>query len=75
MITASSYHNGGVNVALCDGSVRFISETIAAGDPTAYPANSPSNWSGAWWNTNLESVYGVWGALGTVAAGESVSVP
>jgi prepilin-type processing-associated H-X9-DG protein len=71
LITASSYHSGGVNVALCDGSVRFISETIDAGNPTLYPANSPSNW----WTTNVESVYGVWGALGTIAAGESVSVP
>jgi prepilin-type N-terminal cleavage/methylation domain-containing protein/prepilin-type processing-associated H-X9-DG protein len=27
---ASSYHPGGVNVALCDGSTRFVSETIDA---------------------------------------------
>lgn len=26
---ASSFHNGGVNVALCDGSVSFIKETIS----------------------------------------------
>ena len=28
---ARSRHPGGVNVALCDGSVRLISETINAG--------------------------------------------
>jgi prepilin-type processing-associated H-X9-DG protein len=75
LITASSYHSGGVNVALCDGSVRFISEMIDAGNPTLYPANAPITGANAWWTTNVESVYGVWGAMGTIAAGDSVSAP
>ena len=32
---ASSYHPGGVNVCLCDGSVRFVSETVNADAWTA----------------------------------------
>ena len=60
MGTASSRHPGGVNVAMADGSVRFISETINTGDQNrvdTYP------------NTG-QSYYGVWGALGSCAGGE-----
>ena len=42
-------------------SVRFISETIDTGNLYAAPA------------TQGESVYGVWGALGTKDGGEAVS--
>ena len=58
IFSAGSYHSGGVQVVLVDGSVKFISETIEAGDPTeAYV-------------TSGQSPYGVWGALGTRAGGE-----
>ncbi len=71
LITASSYHPGGVNVAFVDGSVRFISETIDAGDPTkTLPApnpNEPHQYTGP-------SIYGVWGALGTRAANDTASL-
>jgi prepilin-type N-terminal cleavage/methylation domain-containing protein len=56
----SSYHPGGAVTALGDGSVRFISETIDAGDPTLAPVLSGM------------SPYGVWGALGTADGGEPV---
>jgi prepilin-type processing-associated H-X9-DG protein len=75
LVTASSYHSGGVNVAFCDGSIRFISNSIDAGNPTIYPGHGTTSGTSGWWLTNVESIYGVWGSLGTVAAGESVSVP
>ncbi|WP_347246033.1 DUF1559 domain-containing protein [Thermogutta sp.] len=56
-----SYHPGGVNALLADGSVRFISETINTGDLTRpEPTGGPSP-------------YGVWGALGSRAGSESIS--
>jgi len=59
---ANSYHSGGVNVVLVDGSCRFVSETIDAGRST-----SPQDLLG-------ESPYGVWGAYGSIAGGESKSL-
>jgi len=67
----TSNHPGGVNCAIADGSVRFISETIDAGDPTRPPpAKQPS---GSVFQTI--SPYGVWGAIGSVNGTEAVSLP
>ena len=77
LISASSNHTGGVNVAYVDGSVRFISETISSGDPNFEPGKpaSVTGWNGNWWEYRGKSTYGVWGALGTIRGGESVAVP
>ncbi|MCL2742800.1 MAG: DUF1559 domain-containing protein [Planctomycetaceae bacterium] len=58
----SSYHSGGVNASLFDGSVRFISETINFGAATATPVLSGP------------SPFGVWGAMGTPMGGESTTL-
>ena len=65
MVTASSNHSGGVNVAMGDGAVRFVSSTIDAGnDFTTHDMNATQS---------SKSPYGVWGALGTASGGESQS--
>jgi len=70
--TAGSYHPGGVHIIMADGSVHFISETIDAGDPATPPVGR-NNWGGS--PAGSPSPYGVWGALGTINAKETESLP
>ncbi|MDR1268912.1 MAG: DUF1559 domain-containing protein [Planctomycetaceae bacterium] len=72
-LTASSYHSGGVNGALVDGSVRFISETIGCGNITQL-AGRP-DYTGDWWRYSGPSTYGPWGALGTIRGGDTSELP
>ncbi|MDR1964306.1 MAG: DUF1559 domain-containing protein, partial [Planctomycetaceae bacterium] len=65
MISASSNHSGGVVGGLLDGSVRFISETIDCGDLSQITMPTHSG----------KSVYGVWGAAGSIAGSESKPLP
>ena len=66
VITGGSYHSGGMQVCMVDGSVKFISETIDTGDASVSGTgiNTPTPNSG-------RSPYGTWGALGTRSGGET----
>jgi prepilin-type N-terminal cleavage/methylation domain-containing protein len=59
-----SYHRGGVHVVMADGAVRFVSENIDSGSRVTELAFIDSG----------ESPYGVWGAMGTRASAEAVSL-
>jgi prepilin-type N-terminal cleavage/methylation domain-containing protein len=64
---ASSYHEGGAAVVMCDASVRFVSDNVDAGDPTVTPPKVSSDAK----RYTGESMWGVWGAMGTIRGGES----
>jgi hypothetical protein len=59
--SAGGYHVGGINAALGDASIRFVSNNIAVG----------VGWVSATAPLNL----GVWGPLCAIADGESASLP
>ena len=60
--TAQSNHTGGINAARGDGSVTFVSDTVDCG-------GLPEHLQGV--TLSGESAFGVWGAMGTPAGGES----
>jgi prepilin-type processing-associated H-X9-DG protein len=76
-LTVTSYHPGGVNVCMGDGTVHFVSDTIDCGNQGFYiyggtgtttsPITGESEPSG-------ESPFGVWGAIGTTNGGETKSI-
>lgn len=63
-----SRHQGGCHVLMGDGAVRFITDSIDAGDSRA---NTVSLANG---NVGIASPYGLWGALGTRANKETLSL-
>ncbi|MDR1959286.1 MAG: DUF1559 domain-containing protein [Planctomycetaceae bacterium] len=70
-VSASSNHTGGVNVALIDASVRFVSDTINTKnlDKASDSIHNPHN------ATDGNFSYGVWAELGSINGGESAFFP
>jgi prepilin-type processing-associated H-X9-DG protein len=72
IISANSYHRGGVNGVMGDGSVRFFSDSInyisTGTNMATIRAGNPAEVTGV-------SPFGVWGALGSIDGGESAEIP
>lgn len=69
-MSVSSRHQGGAHVLMGDGAVKFITDSIEAGDSSA---------AMTWWFSRTvnyrvgeTSPYGLWGALGTRATKETI---
>ncbi len=65
LIAPTSYHSGGVNAAMLDGSVRFIPDTVDTNGLADIKTGV---------NLTGKSPLGVWGALGSPNGGETVSL-
>ena len=61
--TASSRHTGGVHVLMGDGTVRFVNENIDVGNLKETQSDKITG----------HSSFGIWGALGTMAGGETIN--
>ncbi|MEM9826923.1 MAG: DUF1559 domain-containing protein [Planctomycetota bacterium] len=72
IIPPSSQHPGGCHVLMGDGAIKFITDSIEAGDST-HPVvrlNGDMNASNVGTLPGSKSPYGLWGALGTRASKE-----
>ncbi|TWT66495.1 DUF1559 domain-containing protein [Allorhodopirellula solitaria] len=72
LVGASSRHQGGAHVLMADGAVKFITDSIEAGNsrnPMVYLNGNDANNN----QPGAKSPYGLWGALGTRGARETIS--
>ena len=65
ILAPASHHAGGVNAGMADGAVRFVTDSVDTG-------GLPMTRTGTY--LQGESVFGVWGAMGTPDGGESKSL-
>jgi prepilin-type N-terminal cleavage/methylation domain-containing protein/prepilin-type processing-associated H-X9-DG protein len=72
--TAASRHQGGCHVLMGDGAVKFVTESIEAGNQSHVPFGRAQAPGGDNDGVGRESPYGLWGALGTADMSETIKV-
>ncbi len=82
VVPPSSFHQGGVHIVMCDGAVKFVTDSIQAGNsssPCVYcniqgtPSLDGTNGTNSVVVAGSQSPYGLWGALGTCASKEVIT--
>ena len=71
--SAGSRHQGGAHVLMADGAVRFVTDSIEAGNIRSANVRGPNGVAGGYVQEGSQSPYGLWGALGTRAAKETIN--
>ncbi len=75
VFSAGSHHQGGCHVLIADGAVKFITDSIDAGDPTKASVSTTGTGVGtSYAKAGDKSPYGLWGSLGTRGAKETASL-
>lgn len=66
VFSSASHHQGGVHVLLADGAVKFVTDSIEAGNQQAQSISKNYGTVGQ------KSPYGLWGALGSISSKETI---
>ncbi|SMP50558.1 prepilin-type N-terminal cleavage/methylation domain-containing protein/prepilin-type processing-associated H-X9-DG domain-containing protein [Neorhodopirellula lusitana] len=71
--SAGSFHQGGCHVLMADGAVKFITDSIDAGDPEGNTVGRTNDTNMSEYSpAGSQSPYGLWGSLGSRASGEVI---
>jgi len=73
LMPPTSFHTGGANVSMGDGAVTFVSDTINC-ETAGTPGQAIFGKFITWNHKSGQSLFGVWGSLGSMNGGESVSL-
>ncbi len=65
IVPPASRHQGGVHVLMGDGAVKFVTDSIEAGNGNAAGVS-------LFWQKGKKSPYGLWGSLGTASSKETI---
>jgi prepilin-type N-terminal cleavage/methylation domain-containing protein/prepilin-type processing-associated H-X9-DG protein len=68
IMSAGSYHQGGAHVLMADGAVKFVTDSVDAGNSNSISVSSAG---GAYLAAGVPSPYGIWGAAGSRGAKET----
>ncbi len=73
IMSAGSYHQGGAHMVMCDGAVKFITDSIESGDLGLGSVTTSHTAHANYRMTGSPSHYGIWGAMGSRSGKETVS--